>query len=161
MLVRLSQSYCSERVPSFKTMATPPITVTRNGELWTPADWDRVTIADGDQIEIVVEPKDPVTLVYVVIAAVVAAVAVAASVSVPDNYASTSPEGSPIYDANAQGNQVRLMGCVPEIFGRMGTYPCLINAPHRYYFDDEEYLLLMTMVSRGHVQLEQKKYPDR
>ncbi len=145
----------SERIPSFRVMATPPISVICNGKPWPVSQWDSQRIEDNDQIEIIVEPKGIVEsiIIGIVVGAVAGAVAGAMAPSVPDNYAQTSPEGSPIYDANAQGNQVRMMGCVPEVFGRMGTFPSLINSAHRYYFEDEEYLLLMTMVSRGYVEL--------
>lgn len=149
------QSLCDilqDQIPNFRVMATPPIEVLRNGRPFVPAQWDQA-LAANDAVDITVRPRDPVTLAYAVVAAVVAGVVVANSMAVPDSYNQTTPDGSPIYDVNAQGNQVRMMGVVPELFGTHGTFPCLVNPAHRYYYNDDEYLLLMTMVSRGYLSL--------
>ncbi|EMI7303348.1 host specificity factor TipJ family phage tail protein [Vibrio parahaemolyticus] len=141
-----------DQIPNFRVMATPPIEVLRNGRPFVPAQWDQV-LAANDALDITVRPRDPVSMVIAVVAAVVAGVVVANSMAVPDSYNQTTPDGSPIYDVNAQGNQVRMMGVVPELFGTHGTFPCLVNPAHRYYYNDDEYLLLMTMVSRGYLSL--------
>lgn len=141
-----------DQIPNFRVMATPPIEVLRNGRPFVPAQWDQV-LAENDALDITVRPRDPVSMVIAVVAAVVAGVVVANSMAVPDSYNQTTPDGSPIYDVNAQGNQVRMMGVVPELFGTHGTFPCLVNPAHRYYYNDDEYLLLMTMVSRGYLSL--------
>ncbi|KYN82263.1 hypothetical protein ATY36_13840, partial [Vibrio cidicii] len=143
-----------DQIPNFRVMATPPIEVLRNGLPFAPLLWDQ-KLVDGEELEITVRPRDPVTLAYAVIAAVVAGVVVANSMAPPDNYSQTTPDGSPIYDVNAQGNQVRMMGVVPELFGTHGTFPCLVNPAHRYYYNDDEYLLLMNLVSRGYLALTQ------
>ena len=145
-------------IPSFRVMATPPITATRNGHSLPHSAWDSVVLQAGDLIELTIEPKG----IELVIAGVIAAVAGAAAALVmgnmapDDNYQQTVPDGSPIYDVNAQGNRVRMMAPIPEVFGTHGTFPCLINPPHRYYYEDDEYLLLMTMVSRGFLSLTDK-----
>lgn len=141
----------SAEVPSFRVMKTPPIWVRLNGSEWPPSMWD-TPLKSGDHLDIDVQPKGIELLVAGIIAAVVG-YAVASSMAPPDNYSQTTPDGSPIYDTNAQGNQVRLMGIIPEIFGTHATYPCLINQAHRYYYDDDEYLLLMTMIGRGYYDL--------
>lgn len=143
-----------DQIPNFRVMATPPIEVLRNGRPFVPAQWGH-KLAANDALDITVRPRDPVTMVIAVVAAVVAGVVVANSMVPPDNYSQTTPDGSPIYDVNAQGNQVRMMGVVPELFGTHGTFPCLVNPAHRYYYNDDEYLLLMTMVSRGYLSLTQ------
>lgn len=146
----LTAILCAE-VPNFCVMATPPIDVLRNSHPWPPANWD-LLLLDGDIVEISIRPRDPITALYIAIAAIVGVVA-ATAMAPADNYTKTSPDGSPIYDVNAQGNRVRMMGILPELFGTHGTFPCLVNPPHRYYFEDNEYLLLMTFVSCGYLSL--------
>ncbi|OCH31793.1 hypothetical protein A6E13_16350 [Aliivibrio fischeri] len=145
----------SAEVPSFKVMSTPPIWVRLNGSEYPPSMWD-TPLKSGDHLDIDVQPKGWELIIAGIIAAVVGA-AVASSMAPPDNYSQTTPDGSPIYDTNTQGNQVRLMGIIPELFGTHATYPSLINQAHRYYYDDDEYLLLMTMVTRGFVDLPSDK----
>ncbi|PSW53061.1 host specificity factor TipJ family phage tail protein [Photobacterium leiognathi] len=142
-------------VPSFKVMATPPISATLNGQPLLPVEWDSTELKAGDVVTLTVEPKG-VELIIAAVVAVVAGVGAAmvmSNMAPDDNYQQTIPDGSPIYDVNAQGNRVRMMAPIPEVFGTHGTYPCLINPPHRYYYGDDEYLLLMTMVSRGYLAL--------
>ncbi|GAA4879749.1 host specificity factor TipJ family phage tail protein [Ferrimonas pelagia] len=142
------------RVPSFRVMATPPILATLNGVPFSPSLWDVTVLQPGDRLELTVQPKGWEMLAYAIVAAVVA-VGVSAAMAPSDNYNTTQPKGSPIYDVNAQGNQIRLMGVVPELFGTHGTFPSLICQPHRYFEGDAEYLLLMTLVSRGYLLLTQ------
>ncbi len=48
-----------------------------------------------------------------------------------------------------QGNRPRLMGIMPELFGRHKTYPDIISEPHWYFSGDDEFLLMMTGISVG------------
>ncbi|MEI8598931.1 hypothetical protein P4S64_19025 [Vibrio sp. M60_M31a] len=54
-------------------------------------------------LTVVAEPKDPINIGLAIIAVVAAGAAVYAMTQIPDNLQNTTPEGSPIYDANAQG----------------------------------------------------------
>ncbi|MDF5409871.1 hypothetical protein P3692_25760, partial [Vibrio parahaemolyticus] len=57
-------------------MATPPIEVDRNGRRFLPNQWDE-QLKEGDELDITVRPRDPVSLAYAIVAAVVAGVVVA------------------------------------------------------------------------------------
>jgi len=99
-------------------------------------------------------PKEPVTIVMVTIAVLSAAAAIYyANQAMPDTYNSTVPQGSPIYSVNAQGNQPRLMGVVPQLFGRHKMFPDYLNAPHKLFEDNEEYFYAFMAVSLGQVSL--------
>ena len=101
-------------------------------------------------LECFVEPKDPVTVTLVVIAVVSAGVAIYyANQAIPDTYNSTVPKGSPIYSVNAQGNQPRMMGVIPEVFGRHKIYPDYIVPLNRAYSNHEQYLYMMLAAGVG------------
>ncbi len=130
---------------------TPPFSYLVNGEHRSVSDWCDYVWKEGDYVELVAEPKDPVTqtIAAVIVAVVSAGAAIYAMNQIPDNMQSTTPEGSPIYDANAQGNRARLMGIIPELFGRHKTFPDIISEQHWYFSEDEEYLLMMTSLGNG------------
>lgn len=58
-------------------------------------------------------------------------------------------QGSPVYDANGQGNQIRLFDVIPEGFGEHAYFPDVISAPWREYIDNEQWLHLMLCVGTG------------
>ncbi|HIF9260464.1 TPA: host specificity factor TipJ family phage tail protein [Photobacterium damselae] len=143
--------YLKANIKGYYVSNTPPFSVTVNGEYLAPSKWAEYVWQDHDFVEMVAEPKDPITAIMAVVAVVSAGMAIYAMSQIPDNFQKTTPEGSPIYDANAQGNQARLMGIIPELFGRHKTYPDLISEPHWYFFDDDEFLLMNTAISVGDI----------
>ncbi|OCH31981.1 hypothetical protein A6E13_15800 [Aliivibrio fischeri] len=145
-------AWMSANIKGYYASGTPPFSYRVNGRQLTTSDWSEYVWQDGDLIELYAEPKDPVTAIMAVVAVVSAGMAIYAMNQIPDNFQTTTPEGSPIYDANAQGNRPRLMGIIPELFGRHKTFPDIISEPHWYFSDDDEFLLLMTSVSVGDVE---------
>lgn len=146
-------AWMSANIKGYYVSGTPPFSYRVNGSQLTSLDWSEYVWQDGDLIELYAEPKDPVTAIMAVVAVVSAGMAIYAMNQIPDTFQKTTPEGSPIYDANAQGNQPRLMGIIPELFGRHKTYPDIISEPHWYFSEDDEFLLLMTSVSVGDIEL--------
>ncbi|WP_417448401.1 host specificity factor TipJ family phage tail protein [Idiomarina abyssalis] len=141
-----------QNVPSYRLDMEHPVSAYRNSEFLSPNAWQDIVLQPDDCITLTLEPKDVFTagwMVYLAIAAAAAAGAYYMSQSLPDNYNSSMPEGSSIYDANVQGNRPRLMGIIPEIFGTHKVYFDLLNAQHRYYSNDEEYLLMFCAVGCG------------
>jgi len=137
-------------VPAYVRLEVPLFSATLNGIEFAPAQWPVIKLREGDQLLLTVEAKEPATIFMAVIAVIAVATTVyAMSQMPPDSYNSTTPKGSVIYDANAQGNSVRLMGIIPELFGRHKTYPDLLSAPHRYYQNNDQYIDLMLAVGVG------------
>ncbi|MEY8205423.1 MAG: host specificity factor TipJ family phage tail protein [Bermanella sp.] len=140
-------------VPGYERLEVPLYSVCLNG-LDVPADlWPETVLTKGALLEFFVEPKEAVTIAMVVIAVVSAAAAIYYANKIPDNYNSTTPNGSPIYDANAQGNKVRLMGTVPEHFGRHLNYPDVLNRPRQHYQNDESWKYFFMCVGQGEYQI--------
>ncbi|WP_417507687.1 hypothetical protein [Marinomonas gallaica] len=97
--------WMSENIKGYYVSNTPPFSYFVNGEQKTPSDWFSYVWKEGDYVELVAEPKDPVSqaIAAIVVAVVAAGAAIYAMNQIPDNLQNTTPEGSPIYDANAQG----------------------------------------------------------
>jgi hypothetical protein len=141
--------YLHENVPAYRERPAPLFSVLLNDEPLVFKDWGIVKFESGDLVECIIEPKDPVTAVMVVIAVASAAYSIhLANQPLPDTYNTTSPSGSSIYDANAQGNRPRLMGIVPVLFGRHKIFADYLNPPKIVYSNNEQ--VLQVMLSLGH-----------
>lgn len=137
------EQWLRSQAPAYRPLPNPPLSVQINGQAVPPAAWPHRQIGAGDQVVVVAEPGDPMTIAYVVVAVISAAYAIYMSNQVPNNYSSTTPRGSSIYDVNAQGNQPRLMAVIPEQFGTHKAYPDLKAEPHYYYADGDRWLCLL------------------
>ncbi len=149
------EQWLVENVPSYNPLLLEhPISIAANDEVVSPEQWVSYTIDEDDIIHIFHEPKGPVgdaleSVWNAFVDVVGAVIGYFYNQDIPDNYNSSYQEGSSIYSVNVQGNQPKLMGIVPEIFGTHKTYFDLLNAPHRYYSGDEEYLLMFCSVGMG------------
>lgn len=147
------EAWLMEAVPSYKEMQVPLYSVRLDG-IEVPADlWAKTILKDGNVLEFFIEPKEPMTIAMVVIAVVSAAAAIYYANQIPDNYNSTTPTGSAIYDANAQGNKPRLMGAIPEHLGRHVNYPDVLNAPRQHYQNDESWKYFLLNVGEGEYEI--------
>ena len=126
-----------------------PFSASRNGVDLAETEWGTCAFSEGDIVDLVLEPKEAATIVLAVVAVVSAGMAIYAANQIPDNYNSTTPNGSSIYDVNAQGNRPRLMGVIPEIAGRHKVFPDLLNQPRKEYINNEQWLFMMLAVGVG------------
>jgi hypothetical protein len=156
------EQWLIDNVPSYKSNGIHPISISVNDDFLPPKMWSKFQLNDHHLVCIFYEPKgaigDAVSSIWnSVTDAIGAVVGYFYKQDIPDNYNSTTPEGSSIYSVNIQGNQPKLMGITPEIFGTHKTYFDLLNAPHRYYSGDEEYLLMFCSVGVGWYSLPNEK----
>lgn len=136
--------WLKKSVPAYDESIEPLFSVLVDGIEIEQKFWPIFVLKSGNLLECFVEPKDPVTVTLVVIAVVSAGMAIYyANQAIPDTYNSTVPKGSPIYSVNAQGNQPRLMGIIPEIFGFHKVYPDYLNPVRREYIDGVEYVYML------------------
>jgi hypothetical protein len=92
-------------------------------------------------------------VVYIAIALASAYYSYRMSQNIPDNYSSTSPSSSSVYSVNAQGNQPKLMGKVPRLYGKAPFVPYYLSKPRREYVTDSngtrEVLYLLFHLTAG------------
>lgn len=146
-------SWLRANVPAYAELEQPLFSVNINNRHVLPSEWDTCTFKHNDNIKFVVESKDPATIAYAVIAVIAIGVAIYATNQIPDNYNSTVPDGSSIYDVNTQGNKPRLMGIIPEIAGRHLIFPDYLTMPRREYINNEQWLYLMLCVGKGEYEV--------
>lgn len=141
--------WLTENVPAYYELPVPLFSAVVNGEVLPPDQWKTYRFNPGDDIKLIVEPKDPWTIAYAVIAIIAIGVAIYTANKIPDNYNNTTPDGSSIYNVNAQGNKPKLMGIIPEGAGRHQYFPDYLTMPRREYIANEEWLYLMLCVGKG------------
>ncbi|WP_226649675.1 hypothetical protein, partial [Microbulbifer variabilis] len=148
------ESWLQANVPSYEPREVPLFSARVNGKELPPKHWASYLIQPGDQFELVVEAKGYAAIVMAVVAVAAAAAAMYFANQIPDNYNQSTPDGSTIYNPNAQGNQARLMGVVPEIAGRHKVFPDLLCQPRREYIGNDQYLYLMMAVGVGEYEVD-------
>lgn len=142
-----------ENVPAYVVQEVPLFSATLNSQAFEQAQWPLYQLKSGDTLALTVEAKDPITIVYAVIAVVSIGMSLYAQNTMPDNYNSTTPDGSSIYDANVQGNRPRLMGVIPELAGTHKIFPDHLNMPRREFIDNEQWIYLMLSVGVGEKEI--------
>ena len=146
--------YLHENVPAYRERPVPLFSVLLNGDPLAFDQWGAVVFESGDLVECIIEPKGVETAIMVVIAVASAAYSIhLANQPLPDTYNTTSPTGSSIYDANAQGNRPRLMGIVPVLFGRHKIFADYLNPPKVVYSNNEQVLQVMLSLGVGQYDL--------
>lgn len=142
-------------VPSYQPGDQQPVSATVNGVVVEPSQWAETYITRDTVVELRPQPQGA----SLIVAAVVAAVAVAATIllrpSIPSQGNRRSTRGSSIYEANAQGNRPKLGDVIPEIAGRHKHYPDYLSAPRRYFVDPKVQALdLLLCVGKGEYDIQ-------
>lgn len=142
-----------ENVPAYIIQDVALFSATLNNQAFEQSQWLTYRLKSNDVLSLTVEAKDPITILYVVVAVVAIGASIYTANQMPDNYNNTTPDGSSIYDANAQGNRPRLMGIIPEIAGRHKTFPDHLNMARREFIDNEQWIYLMLSVGVGDYEI--------
>lgn len=142
-------AWLKQNVPAYDEREQPLFSASINGKHLIPAAWPTYTFKATDDIKLIIEAKDPMTIALTVLAVIAVGTAIYAMGQIPDNYNSTTPDGSSIYEVNTQGNKPKLMGIVPEGAGRHKIFPDYLTMPRREYIDNEQWLYLMLSVGAG------------
>ena len=102
-----------------------PISVELNGEMICPTIWHKVKFKPADHVQIWREPKgsDPFTITALLIVAAFAAtkLLMPKMPGMPSN--SGVAQGSPLDEASAKGNKVKLGELIRNIAGHQKVYP--------------------------------------
>ncbi|MCL1123609.1 host specificity factor TipJ family phage tail protein [Shewanella surugensis] len=143
-----------KNVPAYFISDTPLFSVILNDSFLNMEQWDTWVIQNNDVLKLTVEAKGPAEWALAIVAVIAIAISIYAMNQIPDSYNKTNtPTASSIYNVNAQGNQPRLMGIIPEIAGRHKIFPDYLNMPRREYIDNEQFLYLMLAVGVGEYEI--------
>lgn len=98
-----------------------------------------LTMKKGDVIDVLITPKDPVTIIVTVVATIVGVVIAnnamknIPTVDTPESLSSVATTNSSNYNLNLQANLARLGEPIPSVYGRTNWYPDLASAPYIFY----------------------------
>lgn len=82
------------------------------------------------------------------------------SSSLTSSYSASSAQTSSTYSLNAQGNQAKLGGVIPVLYGRHIIYPDFAAKPYTEYKNNEQYLHQLHVLTQGFCEVEQIRIDD-
>jgi len=88
------------------------------------------------------------------------AVSLSPSSSLTSSYSASSAQTSSTYSLNAQGNQAKLGGVIPVLYGRHIIYPDFAAKPYTEYKNNEQYLHQLHVLTQGFCEVEQIRIDD-
>lgn len=148
--------WMQKNVTGYSASSEHPISAMVNGVVVDPEHWDDVVFGRDTLVEIRPQPQGIETIIYAVVAAVVA---VAASIllkpDIPTQANKSSGRGSKLLEANASGNQVALGDVIPEIAGRRKRFPDYLNSPRRVFDSTRtrQTMRMLLSVGRGEYEI--------
>lgn len=126
--------WLADHVTDYRPGEPQPISATLAGRVIPPAEWPELMIAPGMVLQLRVQPKEATT--WAIVAAVVSLAAqFVFKPKVPNTNRVQGNRGENISLANAEGNQPKLGGVIPENAGRSRIYPDYLSQPRRYFVD--------------------------
>lgn len=111
---------------------------------------DRV-ILQHDNIVVINQPAEPITIAYVLIAALAIAAVILLPQALPGN--SDNAGSSPNSQLNAATNEFRPNQGIPEVFGSPICYPDFVQPSYYFYEDNLKILREIFCVSKGKFQI--------
>jgi hypothetical protein len=137
-----------------------PISVELNGELICPTLWHKVRFKPADHVQIWNEPKgsDPFTITALLIVGAFAATKLLMP-KMPGMPANTGvAQGSPLDEASAKGNKVKLGELIRNVAGHQKVYPSYLAEPRTWFAAPrEKWVEMLLYVSEGAVELSKLK----
>lgn len=111
---------------------------------------DRV-ILQHDNIVVINQPAEPITIAYVLIAALAIAAVILLPQALPGN--SDNAGSSPNSQLNAATNEFRPNQGIPEVFGSPICYPDFVQPSYYFYEDNLKILREIFCISKGKFQI--------
>lgn len=125
-----------------------PTALQFNGELLVRDEWDTRRLNDGDVAIFIALPGEVITIVFAIIAIVVA---VGAYLLMPDpripSDQTTSPDS--VYTLRGQTNQFRPGEPIEVVYGKCRRWPTYIGRPYSEYIGNEQYQCSLFCVGQG------------
>lgn len=151
------EAWIQQQTDSYQRSPAQPISVAINDELICPTLWHKVKFKPSDSVKIWREPKgsDPFSLAVILI---VAAVAVSKLLmpkmpGLPSNTGVT--QGSPLDEASAKGNKVKLGDPIRNLAGLQKLYPSYLAEPRSYFEDPRsQWVEMLLYITAGSVWVE-------
>lgn len=120
-------------VPDYEPREIPPISVTLNGELLAPSEWDLTHFKRSDVLDITLEPKGTELFFGALFL-----VAIRTMTPKIPKVSSQAAAGEGLNEASIKGNKVKINSPIREVAGRAKVYPDYLLPPRRYFAGPRE-----------------------
>lgn len=138
--------------PGFVEFEQPTL-VSLNGKPLMRADWDSITVEEGDVLAAAVLPAGIETIFYVFIALVaVATYVMVSNMPTPKNPADL-PAPDPVFSLSGQRNTMKIMEPIEVAYGRNKLWPSYAARPFNVYEGNEQYLYQLFCLGQGEYQV--------
>jgi hypothetical protein len=140
----------------YRRAPVQPVSVELNGELIYPTLWHKVKFKPADHVQIWNEPKgsDPFTITALLIVGAFAASKLLMP-KMPGMPANTGvAQGSPLDEASAKGNKVKLGELIRNVAGHQKVFPSYLAEPRTWFAAPrEKWVEMLLYVSEGAVDM--------
>ena len=154
------EAWIKSMTEHYQRAPVQPISVELNGELICPTLWHKVKFKPADHVQIWNEPKgsDPFTITALLIVGAFAASKLLMP-KMPGMPANTGvAQGSPLDEASAKGNKVKLGELIRNVAGHQKVYPSYLAEPRTWFAAPrEKWVEMLLYVSEGAVALSKLK----
>jgi hypothetical protein len=154
------ESWLKGMTEHYQRAPVQPVSVELNGELICPTLWHKVKFKPTDHVQIWNEPKgsDPFTITALLIVGAFAATKLLMP-KMPGMPANTGvAQGSPLDEASAKGNKVKLGELIRNVAGHQKVYPSYLAEPRTWFAAPrEKWVEMLLYVSEGAVELSKLK----
>ena len=149
------EQWLIEQSPSYQRMESPPISIVLNDELIEAKRWHKVVFKPSDHVEIYREPKgtDPFSITYALFAGAKAVMKMMVP-KMPGMPSNSTVQGSPLTEASAKGNKVKLGDTIRQIAGHQKVYPSYLAEPRTWFVSPrEQWIEMLLYVSAGDLDI--------
>ncbi|WP_458373000.1 host specificity factor TipJ family phage tail protein [Pseudomonas laurylsulfatiphila] len=146
------EEWLLEQTPLYKRGEAQPVSIAINGEMIEARLWHKVKFRPADHVQVWNEPKgsDPFTITALLVVAAFAAtkLLMPKMPGMPSN--SGVAQGSPLDEASAKGNKVKLGELIRNIAGHQKVYPSYLAEPRTWFAAPrEKWVEMLLYVSEG------------
>ncbi|NBA95500.1 host specificity factor TipJ family phage tail protein [Pseudomonas sp. R5(2019)] len=146
------EEWLISQAPSYKRRESAPISIALNDEIIEPRLWHKVKFKPSDSVQIWREPKgtDPFSMAVLLVAGA-KAVSKFLTPKMPGTPSTAGTEqGSPLDEASAKGNKVKLGDTIRHVAGFQRVFPSYLAEPRTYFADPrEQWVEMLLYVSDG------------
>jgi sulfur carrier protein ThiS len=139
---------------SFKEFSVPTIVIL-NGRSLMRNEWDTTVVNNGDIIEIVTLPSEPITIFYAVVAVIALGMSIYAMSQIKNMSQFDAPAPDPTYNLSGQKNDFRLMEPIEVNYGRNRVWCTYASKPFNRFIGNDQWLYQLLCIGQGDYDIHQ------
>lgn len=149
------EAWLIEQSPNYTRRDSPPISIALNDEMIDSQRWHQVEFKPSDSVQIWREPKgtDPFSITFALFKGA-QAVMKAMVPKMPGMPSTFNGQGSPLTEASAKGNKVKLGDTIRQVAGWQKIFPSYLSEPRRWFVSPrEQWVEMLLYVGAGEYEI--------